>query len=59
MIEVEKRLKITIDGEDAERLIDVCELARRMAGRSSILIEYGEKRLYEIKAFLNTIFDNA
>lgn len=58
MIKIEKQLVITIDGDEAKTLGDVCELARRMVGRSSFLVEWTEKQQSNIKNFLNKIFDN-
>lgn len=57
MVKIEKEMVITIDGDDAKIFTDVCKLARRMCGHGSVEIEYG-KRFWEIKNFLDYIFDN-
>lgn len=55
-IKVTKRAEVTLTEEDVERLVDVCELARRMLGHGAIEVEYGEKMMWKIKNFINKIF---
>jgi len=59
MFEVEKEVKVTISGDDIQRLVDICELARRYVSNCSgqVKAEYYEKGYYNIKNFLNKVFE--
>ena len=58
MIDIEKQVKITLDGNDARLLQDVCELARRILGERGTRAEFGEDKIYQLKNFICYIFDN-
>jgi len=57
MINVEKQVKVTIEGEDVQSLSDVCELARRWLGKDISKGEYNLTQTHTIKQFINEIFD--
>ena len=56
MINVEKQLKVTIDGKNVEALLNTCELARlaMLRGIASTHMPHPQ-----IKAFLDEIFEKA
>jgi len=59
MIETEKKITITIDGDDVKRLSNVCEIARIALrdNRIGILHITGVQKTEEIEIFLANIFE--